>query len=69
MLPPIPNSWNSLLAEEIQKPYFQKIEAFLECEKKSGKIIYPESRHIFRALEITPPADVKVVILGQDPYH
>jgi len=62
-------SWRELLREEFQKDYFRNIQKFLESEKATGKIIYPEEKDIFKAFEITPIDEVKVVILGQDPYH
>lgn len=51
------------------KPHLAKINGFLEKERSVGKVIFPEPENIFRALELTPLAKVKVVILGQDPYH
>jgi uracil-DNA glycosylase len=62
-------SWQALLSDEFEKPYFQEILSFLECERKSWKIIYPEQKNIFTAFEYTPVDKLKVVILGQDPYH
>ncbi len=58
-----------MLAEEKKKPYFTEILDFLESEKKEGKQIFPPSKQIFRALKDTPLDSVRVVILGQDPYH
>ena len=57
------------LAAEFEKPYFLAIKDFLTEEKKKGSVIYPSGSNIFRAFDETPFADVKVVILGQDPYH
>lgn len=65
----IEESWKEVLKEEFQRPYFANIKAFLVQEKKAGKIIYPPGRLIFNAFDTTPFHDVKVVILGQDPYH
>ena len=62
-------TWQTLLATEKSKPYFQNILAFLQQEKAKHKIIYPPQADIFNAIRYTPFADVKVVILGQDPYH
>ncbi len=62
-------SWQHLLAPEFQKPYFQKLEAFLEEEKRSGAIVYPPSNLLFNAFAKTPFDKVSVVIIGQDPYH
>ena len=62
-------SWKHLLAEEFSAPYFKEIKSFLVAEKKAGKIIYPKGSKIFNAFDTTPVDQVKVVILGQDPYH
>jgi uracil-DNA glycosylase len=62
-------SWKEELKEEFNKEYFAKIVDFLKVEKKAGKIIYPPGKLIFNAFECTPFNKVKVVILGQDPYH
>lgn len=63
------SNWTDALAEEKEKPYFQKILAFLTKETNKKKSIYPAREDIFNALKLTPYEDVKVVILGQDPYH
>lgn len=62
-------SWQAALLAEFDLPYMQALEAFLQAEKAAQKIIYPESSDWFHALEATPLDKVKVVILGQDPYH
>ncbi|KQV10833.1 uracil-DNA glycosylase [Rhizobium sp. Root1203] len=62
-------SWRSALAAEFENPYMQTLKAFLTAQKASGKRIFPKGSEYFRALNLTPLADVKVVILGQDPYH
>ncbi len=62
-------TWKSVLAKEKQKPYFQHILDFVKKERVSGKIIYPIQTDIFNALKYTPFEKIKVVILGQDPYH
>ena len=62
-------SWKEELKEEFGKPYFEKIVNFLKDEKKAGKVIYPSGRLIFNAFDCTPFDKVKVVIIGQDPYH
>jgi uracil-DNA glycosylase len=62
-------SWQKLLHEELQRPYMKDLWSFLLQEKKSGHIVYPREDHIFAALNLTPFEKVKVVILGQDPYH
>jgi uracil-DNA glycosylase len=65
----IDESWKALLAEEFNAPYFSEIKAFLLQEKAAGKILYPPGALIFNAFNLTPVDDVRVVILGQDPYH
>lgn len=62
-------SWEQHLGDEFKKPYMEKLLTFLEEEKKAGKIIYPAEKQIFEAFRLTPFDKVKVVILGQDPYH
>ena len=65
----IEQSWKEALADEFAKPYFESLVHFLREEKAAGKKIFPPGSQIFRAFELTPVRDVKVVILGQDPYH
>jgi uracil-DNA glycosylase len=65
----IEESWKSVLSTEFQQPYFQEIKQFLVSEKQNGKLIYPPGPLIFNAFNKTPFDRVKVVILGQDPYH
>ena len=62
------NSWDILLKDEFQKPYYQNLRKFLVEEYKT-QTIYPHMNNIFNALKFTDYKDVKVVILGQDPYH
>lgn len=62
-------SWKEILKDEFNKPYFQQIALHLKIEKSQGKIIYPRGSLIFNAFNTTPVDNVKVVILGQDPYH
>ncbi len=62
-------SWKEALKNEFDKPYFQQIVTFLKTEKAAGKIIYPPGALIFNAFYQTPFTKLKVVILGQDPYH
>lgn len=64
----IGNSWDILLKDEFQKEYYLKLRQFLKNEYAT-KTIYPDMHDIFNALKYTPYEDVKVVILGQDPYH
>ena len=65
----IEQSWKSALADEFNKPYFESLVGFLRQEKAAGVTIFPPGRQIFRAFDLTPMDKVKVVILGQDPYH
>ena len=65
----IEQSWKEALASEFEKPYFESLVAYLHEEKAAGKSIFPPGRQIFKAFDMTPVKDVKVVILGQDPYH
>ena len=65
----IEQSWHQALSSEFEKPYFKALSDFLHREKAAGKVIYPPGSMIFKAFELTPVDSVKVVILGQDPYH
>ncbi len=65
----IESSWKEILREEFQKPYFENIVQHLKVERSQNKIIYPPGSLIFNAFNTTPFENVKVVILGQDPYH
>jgi len=61
--------WKKALETEFKQPYMLNLRQFLQQEKQQGKIIYPKSRDIFNAFNYTPIEKVRVVILGQDPYH
>src|SRR6476620_7101044 len=61
--------WKEVLKEEFKKNYFEHIVTFIKAEKAAGKIIYPPGPLIFNAFDKTPFSKVKVVLLGQDPYH
>ena len=65
----IEESWKQALAPEFEKPYFRALASRLHAEKAAGKLIYPPGGAIFKAFELTPLRQLKVVILGQDPYH
>lgn len=65
----IEKSWYAQLEHEIQKPYIKELKKFLDSEKQEQKIIYPPEDLIFNAFLHTPFDSVKVVIVGQDPYH
>ncbi|MCX2781967.1 uracil-DNA glycosylase [Microbulbifer thermotolerans] len=62
-------SWYAVLRDEFQQPYMAELREFLRAEKAAGKVIYPPGPQIFNAFNSTPFEQVKVVILGQDPYH
>lgn len=64
----IESTWAEVLAEEFEKPYFQNLVQFVKQEYRTQKI-FPKGGEIFAAFDATPYPDVKVVILGQDPYH
>jgi uracil-DNA glycosylase len=64
----LPASWVPIVADELTKPYFLDLKRFLETERAEHQVFPPEAR-VFTALELTPPQEVRVVILGQDPYH
>lgn len=61
-------SWEKVIGEEFKKNYFEKLTQFVKKEYLSNTV-YPEGKNIFRAFELCPFEDVKVVIIGQDPYH
>ncbi|MDD7910706.1 uracil-DNA glycosylase [Pseudovibrio exalbescens] len=61
--------WRNILAAEFEQPYFKKLAAFLEAEEAAGKTIYPPKHTRFAAFNATPFSKVKVVLVGQDPYH
>ncbi|MFA7116617.1 MAG: uracil-DNA glycosylase [Bacteroidales bacterium] len=65
----IGNNWDKILKNEFNKPYFKKLVELLSNEKDSGAIIYPPADQIFDAFKLCPFDKVKVVLLGQDPYH
>lgn len=62
-------SWTSILGEEKKQPYFRQAMDFVTSERAAGKAIYPPANDVFNAFKLTALDDVKVVILGQDPYH
>ena len=61
-------TWNEILAEEMEKDYYQELQAFVQ-KRRAEVRVFPEEKNVFNALELTPFESVKVVILGQDPYH
>ncbi|NAW57950.1 MULTISPECIES: uracil-DNA glycosylase [unclassified Vibrio] len=62
-------TWHDVIGNEKQQDYFQQTLAFVESERHAGKVIFPPAKDVFNAFRSTEFADVKVVILGQDPYH
>jgi uracil-DNA glycosylase len=62
-------SWQAAVGGEFAKPYMQTLKTFLREEKDRKKVIYPKSANVFNAFHLTPFPQVKVVLLGQDPYH
>lgn len=67
--PSIEPGWLEVLKPEFEKPYMQSLRDFLLAEKAAGQTVYPKNADIFNAFNYTPFDKVKVVILGQDPYH
>lgn len=63
------SQWHSFIQSQQQQAYFQQLESFLEAQRSQGKQIFPPQSQIYQAFEKTPFEQVKVVILGQDPYH
>ncbi|HRE36656.1 MAG TPA: uracil-DNA glycosylase, partial [Sphingopyxis terrae] len=61
--------WLARIGGEFDQPYMAQLRAFLGEQRAKGKTIFPRPRDWFAALDATPPQDVRVVILGQDPYH
>lgn len=64
----LPTSWAPVAGDELQQPYFTKLQAFLQ-EEREQHTIYPPEQEVFQALHTTPFNEVRVLILGQDPYH
>ena len=65
----LPPCWKKILMTEFQKDYMLKLKSFLLQQKQLNKTVYPQGSEYFSALNLTPFEDVKVVIIGQDPYH
>lgn len=64
----IPASWRAVIGKEFEKPYFEELAKFVD-EERATKTVFPPEDEVFAALEATPYESVKVLILGQDPYH
>jgi len=65
----ISDAWKKILEKELNAPYFAEIGTFLESEYAAGRMVYPAMKDIFNAFNQTPYDEIKVVIIGQDPYH
>ena len=63
------DSWKACLLPEFDQDYMRQLRSFLKTQKQTGKVIYPKGNEYFKAFELTPFEQVRVVILGQDPYH
>ncbi len=64
----LPEAWRPVVGDELAKPYYHELQEFLVAERQAH-VVYPPEPDVFNALRLTPYADVKVLILGQDPYH
>ncbi|WP_159565196.1 uracil-DNA glycosylase [Budvicia diplopodorum] len=62
-------TWHDVIGKEKEQPYFQDTLKFVACERAAGKVIYPPQKDVFNAFSSTELGNIKVVILGQDPYH
>lgn len=62
-------NWQTFLAEQARLPYYQELQVFVQNERAQGKVIYPPEADIFNAFNLTPFEQVRVVLIGQDPYH
>ena len=63
------SSWRGLMGDQFDQPYMQQLREFLLMEKRAGKRIYPPGPQMFAAMDLVPVDNVRVVIIGQDPYH
>jgi uracil-DNA glycosylase len=68
MIPPLPPSWQAVVGDERQKPYFRELEQFVDEERREHTV-FPPQDEVFTALKLTPYDQVRVFLLGQDPYH
>ena len=68
-MPPLHGQWQELLQPELDKDYMQQLSSFLDQQRQQGKLIYPREEDTFAAFTHSPFATIKVIILGQDPYH
>ncbi len=65
----LPKEWAGVIAGEHNQSFLYDVARFLHAEKSAGKVIYPPEHLLFSALQATSPQSVKIVVLGQDPYH
>ncbi len=65
----IHDTWKTVLVDEFTKPYFSSLQTMLSQQEEAGYTIYPKTSEVFNAFNLTPFDKVRVVILGQDPYH
>ena len=63
------HSWQSLIGDQFDRPYMRALREFLLSEKRAGKRVYPPGPQMFAAMDLVPVEQVKIVIIGQDPYH
>ncbi len=68
MTPPIPDGWRDIIGSETEQPYYKKLQAFVAAER-AAHTVFPPTADVFNALKYTPYKEVKVFLLGQDPYH
>jgi uracil-DNA glycosylase len=68
MTPPLPPVWKAVLDDEFTKPYFQRLQEFVAAERKTHTV-YPPEADVYNAFQYTPFDEVKILLLGQDPYH
>jgi uracil-DNA glycosylase len=61
--------WQELFEQQQSQPYYQQLQNFIAAQRADNKIVYPADEQVFAAFDLTPPSEIKVVILGQDPYH
>ena len=62
-------TWQAFINDQKALPYFQQLSVFVDNERRAGKVVYPPETDIFNAFNITPLENVRVVLIGQDPYH
>lgn len=68
MTPPIPADWRNIIGSETEQPYYKNLQAFV-VQERAAQTVFPPTAAVFNALKLTPYEEVKVFLLGQDPYH